>query len=200
MARGVVLRLREGPAVVDQTLVHKVAQLGKGLAQDEPPVVRDLHLPQRLDDERIALAAACRAAVESLRLRPAHELPLPGLGPPDDRRIRSCLHTSSTGGSSTTPHLPALRIRALFVQRLGHSGQVFEHRSGFLQALHGPGRLCTVAAGRFLTGVQLLHLLRQHRAQRVRGAVQVVQPLARRRSYLLRHSVCFTSFRFDLST
>ena len=104
MARGVVLRLREGPAVVDQTLVHEVAQLGKGLAQDEPPVVRDLHLPQRLDDERIALAAACRAAVESLRLRSAHELPLPGLGPPDDWRIRSCLHTSSTGGSSTTPH------------------------------------------------------------------------------------------------
>ena len=58
MARGVVLRLRKGPAVIALTLVHEVGKLRIGLAEDERPVVRDVYLPQRLDDEGVAHHAA----------------------------------------------------------------------------------------------------------------------------------------------
>ena len=105
MARGVVLRLRKGPAVIALTLVHEVGKLRIGLAEDERPVVRNVYLPQRLDDEGVALTAACRAAVKRFRLRPPHKFHLPRLRPPHDARILVfCRHTSSTGGSSTTPH------------------------------------------------------------------------------------------------
>ena len=45
MARGVILGSRVGPAVVPLALVHQVGELGVGLAEDESPVMGDLHLP-----------------------------------------------------------------------------------------------------------------------------------------------------------
>ena len=51
-------------------------------------------------------SAAGRAAVQSFRLRPSHELGLPGLGPPHHQGpVFLCVHgsSSSTRGSSTTP-------------------------------------------------------------------------------------------------
>src|SRR5699024_3858427 len=112
MARRVVLSPRERPAVVVHALVHQVAQLGERLAQDQRPVVRDVHLPQRFDHQRVAFSAARRAPVQGFRLGPLHKGPLPRLGLPDHRRL-SVHGVSSfpswTGGSSTTPHsLPAL--------------------------------------------------------------------------------------------
>ena len=103
MAGGVVLRRGKSPLVVSHALVHQITELGVGLAQDEPPIVRDVHLPQGLDHQRVTLAAACRAPVQGFRFRAAHELRLPGLGPPYDL----CIHTSSTAGRSTTPHARA---------------------------------------------------------------------------------------------
>ena len=58
MTRGVVLRLRESPEIVALALVHEVGQLRVGLAEDQRPVVGDVHLPQRLDDEGVAPPAA----------------------------------------------------------------------------------------------------------------------------------------------
>ena len=63
MGRGVVLRLRKGPAVVHLALIHKIGKLRIGLAQDQRPVMRDMHLPQRFNEQRVAFAAARRAAV-----------------------------------------------------------------------------------------------------------------------------------------
>ena len=103
MAGGVVLRRRKSPLVVGHALVHQITELGIGLAQDEPPIVGDVHLPQGLDHQRVTLAAACRAPVQGFWFRAAHELRLPGLGPPYDL----CIHTSSTAGRSTTPHARA---------------------------------------------------------------------------------------------
>ena len=103
MAGGVVLRRGKSPLVVGHALVHQITELGVGLAQDEPPIVGDVHLPQGLDHQRVTLAAACRAPVQGFWFRAAHELRLPGLGPPYDL----CIHTSSTAGRSTTPHARA---------------------------------------------------------------------------------------------
>ena len=103
MAGGVVLRRRKSPLVVGHALVHQITELGVGLAQDEPPIVGDVHLPQGLDHQRVTLAAACRTPVQGFRFRAAHELRLPELGPPYDL----CIHTSSTAGRSTTPHARA---------------------------------------------------------------------------------------------
>ena len=106
MGRGVVLCLRERPVVVHLALVHQIRKLRVGLAQDQRPVVRNVHLPQRFDHQRVALAAACCTAVQRFRFRAAHKFGLPRLGPPDHRH--SCLYnahgSSSTVGSSTTPH------------------------------------------------------------------------------------------------
>ena len=63
MARGVVLRLRKGPAVIALTLIHQVVLLWTVFAEDERPVVRIVDLPQRLEVDGVALTAACRAAV-----------------------------------------------------------------------------------------------------------------------------------------
>ena len=63
MGGGVVLRLRKSPAVVHLAFVHQIGKLRVGLAQDQRPVMRDVHLPQRFDQQCIALAAARRAAV-----------------------------------------------------------------------------------------------------------------------------------------
>ena len=106
MGRGVVLCLRERPVVVHLALVHQIRKLRVGLAQDQRPVVRNVHLPQRFDHQRVALSAACCTAVQRFRFRAAHKFGLPRLGPPDHRH--SCLYnahgSSSTVGSSTTPH------------------------------------------------------------------------------------------------
>ena len=106
MGGGVVLRLRKSPAVVHLAFVHQIGKLRVGLAQDQRPVVWDMHLPQRFNDERIAFSSTCRAAVQRFRLRAAHELGLSGLWPPDHRRsCFLCAHvSSSTGGRITTPH------------------------------------------------------------------------------------------------
>ena len=107
MGGGVVLRLRESPAVIHLALIHKVGKLRVGLAQDQRPVMRDVHLPQRFDEQRIALAAARRAAVQCLRLRSAHKFQLPGLRLPHNDCPLGSVHSfssCSTGGSSTTPH------------------------------------------------------------------------------------------------
>ena len=107
MGGSVVLRLRESPAVVHLALIHKVGKLWVGLAQDQCPVMRDMHLPQRFDEQRIALAAARRAAVQCLRLRSAHKFQLPGLRLPHNDCPLGSVHSfssCSTGGSSTTPH------------------------------------------------------------------------------------------------
>ena len=107
MRGSVVLRLRESPAVVHLALIHKVGKLWVGLAQDQRPVMRDMHLPQRFDEQCIALAAARRAAVQRLRLRSAHKFQLPGLRLPHNDCPLGSVHSfssCSTGGSSTTPH------------------------------------------------------------------------------------------------
>ncbi len=76
---GVVLGLGEHPGVVVQRLVDQLRQLGEGLSQDQPLVVRNLHLPQRLNHQGVALAASGSAAVQGLILRPGHKHRLPGL-------------------------------------------------------------------------------------------------------------------------
>ena len=106
MGRGVVLRLRKGPAVVHLAFVHQIRQLRVCFAQDQRSVMWNIHLTQCLDDQCIAFSAAGRAAVQCFRLRPSHELGLPGLGPPHHRGpVFLCVHgsSSSTRGSSTTP-------------------------------------------------------------------------------------------------
>ena len=107
MGGSVVLRLRESPAVVHLALIHKIGKLRIGLAQDQRPVMRDMHLPQRFNEQRVAFAAARRAAVQCLRLRSAHKFQLPGLRLPHNDCPLGSVHSfssCSTGGSSTTPH------------------------------------------------------------------------------------------------
>ena len=140
MGRGVVLCLRERPVVVHLALVHQIGKLRVGLAQDQRPVVRNMHLPQRFNHQRVALAAACCTAVQRFRFRAAHELGLPRLGPPDHRH--SCFlcnahGSSSTVGRSTTPHSGPSACVPLIVQGLGHTGQILEHRRGLLEVFHG---------------------------------------------------------------
>ena len=65
--------------VIPHCLVNELPQLGKRLSDDEPPVVRDLHLPQGLDHQRVALAAACGPAIQHFVLGALHEPRLGGL-------------------------------------------------------------------------------------------------------------------------
>ena len=56
--RALILR-KTYPEIVALALVHEVGQLRVGLTEDERPVVGDVHLPQRLDDEGLSLIHIC---------------------------------------------------------------------------------------------------------------------------------------------
>ena len=69
----------ENRLVIPHGLVNELPQLGKRLSDDEPPVVWDLHLPQSLDHQRVALSAACGPAIKRFVLGALHEPCLGGL-------------------------------------------------------------------------------------------------------------------------
>ena len=69
----------ENRLVIPHGLVNELPQLGKRLSDDEPPVVWDLHLPQGLDHQRVALSAACGPAIQHFVLGALHEPCLGGL-------------------------------------------------------------------------------------------------------------------------
>ena len=84
VAAPVIPGLWECSWVVVQGLVDQLRQLGKGLAEDQRLVVRDVDLSQRLDHQRVALPSAGGSSIQRLILRPGHKCRLPGLGPPHD--------------------------------------------------------------------------------------------------------------------
>ena len=69
----------ENRLVIPHGLVNELPQLGKRLSDDEPPVVWDLHLPQGLDHQRVALSAACGPAIKRFVLGALLEPRLGGL-------------------------------------------------------------------------------------------------------------------------
>ena len=62
--------------------VHELGELREGLAENQPPVVGDFHLPQGLGQGAVRLASTGGPAVQGLVLKPGHKRGLPGLGPP----------------------------------------------------------------------------------------------------------------------
>lgn len=58
MVAAVVSGLGVYPWVIVQRLVDQLPQLRECLAQDQRLIPGDMYLPQRLDDQRVALSAA----------------------------------------------------------------------------------------------------------------------------------------------
>ena len=85
VARAVVPRFGKHRLVVPHGLVDELRKLRVSLSQDERPVVRDVYLPQCLDDEGVALTASGSAPVQSLVLGARHKSGLSRLRRPDHR-------------------------------------------------------------------------------------------------------------------
>ena len=90
--RAVVPRPGKGRAVKLPAPVDELGKLGIGLPQDQPPVVGDVDLPQRLHEKGVGLSPSRRPAVEDLVLRPPHKGRLPGLGLPENLRFSHPAH------------------------------------------------------------------------------------------------------------
>ena len=73
----------EGRGVIAAALFDELCELGIGLAQDQPLVIGNVHLPRGFDDQGVALAAAGGTAIEHLILAPLHKDRLPLLRLPD---------------------------------------------------------------------------------------------------------------------
>ena len=58
VAAAVVTRARIDTRVVVQRLVNELGKLREGLSQDDRLVIRDIHLPQCLNDQRIGFSTA----------------------------------------------------------------------------------------------------------------------------------------------
>ena len=85
VARAVVPRFGKHRLVVPHGLVDELRKLRVSLSQDECPVVRDVYLPQRLNDQCVALTAASSAPIQSLVLGARHKRCLSRLRRPDHR-------------------------------------------------------------------------------------------------------------------
>ena len=77
--RPVVPRPGKGRPVNLPAPVNELRQLRIRLAQNQPPIVGNVYLPQRLAQQRVGLSAPRRAPVQHLILRPGHEPRLLGL-------------------------------------------------------------------------------------------------------------------------
>ena len=82
------LRSGKRAAVVSLGLVDELGQLGVSFSEDERAVVRDMHLPQRLNHQRFTLTAARRAAVQCLVLEAGKKDFLPLLRAPEHHVLR----------------------------------------------------------------------------------------------------------------
>ena len=76
MRRRRKFRPRDRPRVQVAAPVLQFRKLRVGLAEQDAPVMRDVHLPQRLGQQRVALAAARRPAVQHLIFPPRLKDPL----------------------------------------------------------------------------------------------------------------------------
>ena len=82
---GVVPRFRKNRLVIPHGLVNQLGQLWERFPDDESPVVRDIHLTQSFDHQRVALSAARCPAVQHLVFGALHEPRLCWLRGPDHR-------------------------------------------------------------------------------------------------------------------
>ena len=129
VARAVVPRFGKHRLVVPHGLVDELRKLRVGLAQDERPVVWDVYLPQRLNDQCVALPASGSAPIQSLVLGARHKRCLPRLRRPDHRSSSApfllhsvCLPSVARPGAS--------RPAKLFLSRPDFPGLPKAHPSG----------------------------------------------------------------------
>ena len=129
-----VVELRPGEClgIKPQGLSDEILQLWIGPADDQAPVIGDMHLTGGLHHQGVGLTAPRRPAVEGLVLRPGHKDGLFWLGPPD--------HITS----HRIPHLPQTADPG--APRQATPPRRFPFRRLLRRALH-PGGISSGPAG-----------------------------------------------------
>ena len=91
--------------IIPLGLAQQLLKLFVCLTQDQRPIVRDVHLPQRIDDQHLRLAAAGRAADEDLVLASSQHLFLRLLRFPDDViQVEPPSRSPAAGSRRTRPY------------------------------------------------------------------------------------------------